>query len=62
VSNSQDVRNHQERAGEVFEIIVRLGIVFLLLGWGVMIVAPFLHPIAWGVADSKFKRHFQHHR
>ena len=44
-----DPREVHERAGHIFEIVLRLGLVFALLAWGVRIVAPFLHPIAWGV-------------
>jgi predicted PurR-regulated permease PerM len=40
--------DHHERASQVFEVVIRLGMVFLLLFWGLLIVAPFLHPLAWG--------------
>jgi predicted PurR-regulated permease PerM len=48
VSNAQRSQEHQERAGQVFEVIIRLGLVFLLLFYGLQIVSPFLHPLMWG--------------
>ena len=49
MSESQPHQEHRERAGQAFEVLIRLGIVFLLLVWGMQIVAPFIHPLTWGV-------------
>ncbi len=48
MSDPQGTAEDRKRAGQVFEVVVRLGVVLLLLLWGVRIVAPFLHPLAWG--------------
>lgn len=45
---SDSVREHKERASLVFEVVIRLGVIFLLLFWGLRIVAPFLNPLVWG--------------
>lgn len=33
----------------IFDIIIRLGVLFGLLGWCLMILAPFLSPVLWGI-------------
>jgi predicted PurR-regulated permease PerM len=48
MSGGQGVQEHRERTGLVFEVVIRLALVFLLLFYGFRIVAPFLHPLMWG--------------
>ncbi len=48
MEDSQQIREHRERASQAFEVLIRVGLVFLLLFWGMRIVTPFLHTIVWG--------------
>ena len=49
MSQAEEMQEHRERAGMIFEVVLRLGTIFALLFWGVLIVAPFLHPLVWAV-------------